>query len=223
MGDLVGMQIIDISVTLRDGLAAWPGEDFWRLDPVHRMAEGGPANVSRIQLGLHTGTHVDAPWHFAKSDVTVEALPLDRLVTRARVLDLTGVRAAVSRGDLEGLLTGVPAVLLKTRNSGSLERGEPFRPDFIHLDASAAEYLVEAGIRTVGVDYLSVEGFHASDAPVHHRLLGAGVVVIEGLDLREAAPGDYLLVALPLKIAGGDGAPCRAVLIGQTGSERVGL
>ena len=217
------MQIIDISVTLRDTLAAWPGEDFWRLEPVHRLADGDPANVSRIRLGLHTGTHVDAPWHFGKSDVTAEALPLDRFVTRARVIDLTAVRDAVTRADLEGHLEGAPAVLLKTRNSGTLERGEPFDPDFVHLDASAADCLVETGILTVGVDYLSVEGFRADSAPVHHRLLGAGVAIVEGLDLSAAAPGDYLLIALPLKIAGGDGAPCRAILMDQAAADGVGL
>lgn len=216
------MQIIDISVTLRDTLAAWPGEDFWRLEPVHRITEGDPANVSRIRLGLHTGTHVDAPWHFGKSDVTAEALPLDRFVTSARVIDLTSVSDVVTRADLEGRLEGTSAVLLKTRNSGTLERGEPFDPDFVHLDASAADRLVEAGILTVGVDYLSVEGFHADSAPVHHRLLGAGIAIIEGLDLSAAAPGDYLLAALPLKVAGGDGAPCRAVLIAQA-ADGVGL
>ena len=207
------MHIIDISVTLRNGLAAWPGEDHWRLDAVHRMADGAAVNVSRITTGVHNGTHVDAPWHFGASDRTVEALALDRFFTPARVLDLTGVAHAVSRADLEGRIAGTPAVLLKTRNSGRLEALEPFDRDFVHLDRSAAELLVEAGIRTVGVDYLSVEGFHVDGAPVHKTLLGAGVAIVEGLDLAGVAPGDYTLVALPLKIAGADGAPCRAVLV----------
>jgi arylformamidase len=212
------MHIIDISVTLRQGLAAWPGEDFWRLDPVHRIAKGGPVNVSRITMGLHSGTHVDAPWHFGMSDQTAEALALDRFLTPARVLDCTTATRAVSRADLEGRIDGTPAVLLKTRNSGSLESMAPFNREFIHLDRSAAEFLVESGIRTVGVDYLSVEGFHVEGAPAHRTLLGAGMAIVEGLDLSRVAPGDYTLVALPLKIAGADGAPCRAVLIGQTAS-----
>jgi arylformamidase len=207
------MRIIDISVTLRDGLAAWPGEDSWRIEAVHRMAQGGPANVSRITMGVHTGTHVDAPWHFGEGMRTVEALPLECLVTRARVIDLTRVERAIHRRDLEPHLADTTAIVCKTRNSGSLERLEPFNPDFIHLDASAADCLVERGVRTVGVDYLSVEGFHVPNAPVHHRLLGADVCIIEGLDLSHAAPGDYLLVVLPLKLAGADGAPARAVLI----------
>jgi len=217
------MRIIDISVTLRGGLASWPGEDFWALEPVHRLANGGPANVSRISLGLHTGTHVDAPWHFGMSEVTTDALPLDRFLTPARVIDLTHVTQAVTREDLADHIRDTPAVLLKTRNSGSLELGEPFNRDFVHLDASAADLLIETGIQTVGVDYLSVEGFHVEGAPVHRRLLGAHIAIVEGLDLSLVEPGEYVLVALPLKVGGGDGAPCRAVLIGQADSDAVGL
>lgn len=217
------MRIIDISVTLRDGLASWPGEDFWKLEPVHRIANGGPVNVSRISLGLHTGTHVDAPWHFGMADITTEALPLDRFLTPARVIDLTHVTTAVTREDLADHVNDTPAVLLKTRNSGSLELGEPFNQDFVHLDASAADLLVEAGIQTVGVDYLSVEGFHVEGAPVHRRLLGANIAIVEGLDLSLVEPGEYVLVALPLKVGGGDGAPCRAVLIARNDAGAVGL
>jgi len=217
------MHIIDISVTLRDGLAAWPGEDYWRLDKTLRIAEGGAANVSRITMGLHCGTHVDAPWHFGLSDQTAESLPLDRFITPARVVDCTGVAQAITRADLAGRIDGTAAVLLKTANSGTLESLASFNRQFVHLDPSAATYLVESGIHTVGVDYLSVEGFFAEGAPVHRILLAARVAIIEGLDLSAVEPGDYTLVAAPLKIAGGDGAPCRAVLIGQTASGRVGL
>jgi arylformamidase len=217
------MQIIDISVTLRDGLAAWPGEENWRLDATRRIAAGDAANVSRVTMGLHTGTHVDAPWHFGLSDDTVESLPLDRFITPARVVDCTSVPHAVTREDLAGRIDGTTAVLLKTANSGTLESLAPFNRQFVHLDASAATYLVESGIHTVGVDYLSVEGFFAEGAPVHHILLAARVAILEGLDLSKVEPGDYMLVAAPLKIAGADGAPCRAVLIGQTASGRVGL
>jgi arylformamidase len=217
------MQIIDISVTLRDGLAAWPGEDDWRLQAVHRMANGAPVNVSRITMGVHCGTHVDAPWHFGLSDQTVESLPLDRFITPARVVDCTSVEHAVSRADLEGRIDGTAAVILKTTNSGTLESLAAFNRQFVHLDSSAATYLVESGVHTVGVDYLSVEGFFAEGAPVHHILLAARVAIVEGLDLSGVEPGDYTLVAAPLKIAGADGAPCRAVLIGRTASGRVGL
>jgi len=207
------LRIIDISVTLRQGLACWPGEEYWLLEPTQRMAEGYHCNLSRVTMSLHTGTHVDAPWHFGEGDRTVEAIPLSQLVIGARVLDLTHVKAAIGRGDLEGKLDGIQAVLLKTTNSGRLESLEPFDQDFVHLDESAAEYLVEHNIRTVGVDYLSVEGYHVENAPVHHRLLGADVLIVEGLDLSEVEPRDFLLVVLPLKIEGADGAPARAILV----------
>lgn len=206
-------RIHDVTVTLRKGLACWPNEDFWSFDPVCRMEEGAPCNVSRFAMGCHMGTHADAPWHFGKTDRRMDEIAMDRLVAPARVIDLTRVERAVGRADLEGRVEGVAAVLLKTRNSGKLAAMEPFDEDFVHLDASAADLLVEAGVRTVGVDYLSVEGFRAEGAPVHHRLLGAEILIVEGLDFSAVPEGDYLFVVLPLKIAGADGAPARAILI----------
>ncbi len=206
-------RIIDISVTLRQGLACWPGEEYWRLEPTQRMAAGDHCNLSRATMSLHTGTHVDAPWHFGEGDRTIEAISLSQLVIKARVLDLTHVESAIGRVELEGQLDGIQAVLLKTTNSGRLEALEPFDKDFVYLDESAAEYLVEHGIRTIGVDYLSVEGYHVENAPVHHRLLRAEILLVEGLDLSGVEPRDYLLVVLPLKIEGADGAPARAILI----------
>ena len=207
------LRIIDISLTLRQGLACWPGEEYWLLEPTQRMTAGYHCNLSRVAMSLHTGTHVDAPWHFGEGDRTVEAIPLSQLFSRARVLDLTHVKPAIGRGDLEGKLDGIQAVLLKTTNSGRLEALEPFDQNFVHLDESAAEYLVDRNIRTVGVDYLSVDGYHVENAPVHHRLLGADVLVVEGLDLSGVEARDYLLVVLPLKLEGADGAPARAILI----------
>lgn len=214
---LQSLKIIDISVTLRKGLACWPGEDFWKFEPVARMDHGDVCNVSKFAMGAHLGTHVDAPWHFGETPRTVEAIPLDQLVTPARVLDLTGVETAVRREDLEGRINGTRAVLFKTRNSGKLQRLEPFDKDFVHLHPSGAEYLVEKGIQTLGVDYMSIDGFHVQGAPSHHAVLGTGMLIVEGIDLSVVAPGDYLLVVLPLKIEGSDGAPARAVLIDSNG------
>lgn len=206
-------KIHDISVTLRKGLACWPDEDFWSFESVCRIEDGAPCNVSKFAMGCHMGTHVDSPWHFGKGTKTIEQIGMDQMVIPARVIDLTGARGVVGRGDLEGRINGAGAVLLKTTNSGRLESGEPFDTEFVHLDAGAADYLIESGVRTVGVDYLSVEGFHAKEAPVHHRLLGADIFIVEGLDLSAVAAGDYLFVVLPLKIRGSDGAPARAILI----------
>jgi len=206
------LRVHDISVTLRPGLPSWPGEDFWKLEPVCQMAEGAPCNVSKLAMGCHLGTHVDAPWHFGKSDVRVDQIPLDQMVIRARVIDLTHVEKCVVRADLEGKLDGISAVLFKTRNSGKLEAQLPFDEHFIYPDITAADYLMEQGIRTLGVDYHSVDGYHTTGAPVHHRIL-KDIFVIEGLDLTGIPAGDYLFVVLPLKIEGSDGAPARAILI----------
>jgi len=210
---LAGAKLIDVSVTLREGVACWPGEDFWRLEAVARMSDGDACNVSKFSMGAHMGTHVDAPWHFGYGEETVEKLDLSRMVTPARVIELSETADRITRSALEGRLEGTPAVLLKTRNSGKLERGEPFDRGFVHLTEEAADYLVQRGVRTVGVDYLSVDGYGVAGAPVHHRLLAAGVFIVEGLDLSAAPPGDYLFIILPLKIAGADGAPARAILI----------
>lgn len=205
--------VIDISVTLRQGLARWPGDAPWKLEPLQRMNQGAACNLSAIGMGVHMGTHVDAPWHFGEGDRTVETIPLRQMVIPARVLDCTHVTDAIHRDDIKGKLEGVEAVLFKTANSGKLERREPFDVDFVHLGIDAADVLVEQGIQTVGIDYLSIEGYQAAGAPVHHRLLGAGIFIVEGLDLTEAETKDYLLAVLPLKIEGADGAPARAVLI----------
>ncbi|MBI1784172.1 cyclase family protein, partial [Candidatus Sumerlaeota bacterium] len=122
------------------------------------------------------------------------------------------VEKSVGRKDLEGKIDGVRAVLFKTRNSGKLEAQEPFDREFIYPDITAADYLMEKGIITLGVDYCSVDGFHVQGAPVHHRIL-KDIFVVEGLDFSNVEPGDYLFVVLPLKIEGADGAPARAVLI----------
>lgn len=204
---------LDISVTLSERLAPWPGQEVWEFVPILRMDDGAPCNVSRIRVSLHAGTHVDAPWHFGMSPRTVESTPLDQMITPARVLDLTHVDTVITRADLEGRIEGARGVLCKTRNSGSLERGAPFDTEFVYLSGDAAEYIVRCGVRTIGVDYLSVEGFHAQAPVAHWALLGADVFIVEGLDLSKAEPGEYLLVVLPLKIEGGDGAPARAVLL----------
>jgi arylformamidase len=164
-------------------------------------------------VSCHAGTHVDAPWHLGMSPQTVESIPLDQMITPARLLDLTHVASAITRADLEGRIDGTRAVLCKTRNSGVLESGAPFDTAFVYIAEDAANYLVECGVKTVGVDYLSVEGFHAPEPVTHRALLGHDVFIVEGLDFTKAAAGDYLFVVLPLKLQGGDGTPARAVLL----------
>jgi arylformamidase len=204
-------RLIDVTVPLSGELATFPGDPPVRVEATHRIADGQPYNVTRLTLGTHAGTHVDAPAHFLRDGATVDDLPLDILTGKARVVALTG-RAAVTRADLQELdLTSVLRLLIRTRNSGSL-RGRPFQEDFTYLEPDAARHLVDAGIKLLGWDYLSVEKYGSADYATHHVLLEAGVIIVEGLDLSEAEPGFYEMTCLPLRIAGGDGAPARVVL-----------
>lgn len=161
--------------------------------------------------GDHTGTHVDAPSHFLPGGATVDQLPLEILLGKARVVEVPA-RERVDRGALEALdLRDDLRVLLKTRLSGQLLKGG-HQQDHVYLSEDAALYLAQAGIKLVGFDYLSVDRFGSADFAAHHALLGHGVIVLEGLDLSAVEPGEYEMACLPLRIAGGDGAPARVVL-----------
>jgi arylformamidase len=162
-------------------------------------------------MSAHCGTHVDAPRHFFDSGPGTEALPLDLLMGRVRVIQVTS-RTGIAAEDLANQdFSEDVRILIKTRNS--LLWGIPeFRPDYIGVTESGARHLVAHGIKLVGVDYLSVEQFKTPGAPAHHVLLGAGTIVIEGLNLRDVEPGIYDLYCLPLRIVGSDGAPARVVL-----------
>jgi len=195
---LSGMQIIDVSVPVRPGMVTYPGDPPVRLERVSSIADGAAANLSRLDFGVHSGTHVDAPLHFVDRAAGAEALPLDVLVGPCVVVDGLDVTAVPA---------GVERVLFKTANSRLWERDE-FSADFVKLDGAAARTLVEAGVRLVGIDYLSI-----GDEEAHHALLEAGVVAVEGLDLREVEPGEYRLVCAPLKLVGSDGAPARVLLL----------
>ena len=181
--------IIDISRPVGADTPVWPGDPAVRVEPVARLEAGDPAAVSRLVLGTHTGTHVDPPAHFVPGGATVDQLPLDVLVGPALVTDAaTAVPPATER------------VLLKSGAPGGV------------VTTELARRFVDGGVRLVGVDTLSLEP-ETEDYPVHRLLLAAGVIIVEGLDLSAVAPGRYQLVCLPLRVAGGDGAPARAVLI----------
>jgi arylformamidase len=208
-------RIWDISVPLRHGGLVYPGNPPISITPVERIADGATANVSRIDLGSHTGTHVDAPLHFIDGQPGVDALPLDVLIGPARLIAFDDDVRAIGEPHLRKHdLTGVTRVLFRTRNSAWLASGSTeFHTDFTHVLPDAAEYLVSHGVRLVGVDYLSVEQFHSPHHRTHRTLLENGVVIVEGLLLTEPPPGDYELVCLPMLMAELDGAPARAVLV----------
>jgi arylformamidase len=204
-------RFLDISVPLSAAVPAYPGNPPFELQPIKRIAQGDSSNVSRLVMGTHTGTHVDAPRHFFDDGAGTDALDLDLLIGRARVVDLPR-RGGITADDLAaaGLREDL-RVLFKTPNS-ALWNGSAFRQDYTHLTESGARYLVEQGVKVVGVDYLSVEEFKKPGAPAHRALLSQGVVIIEGLNLSEVEPGMYELYCLPLRVVDGDGAPARVVL-----------
>lgn len=205
------MKLIDVSVPLDANLPIYPGNTPFTIEAVQRIARGDHANVSSVHMGAHSGTHVDAPWHFLPDGTGTDRLPLDILIGRTRVIELT-TRKGITSDDLAAFdLSEDVRVLFKTANS-RLWGSPEFHKDFIGVAESGAKHLVERGVKLVGVDYLSVEVFKTPGAPAHHALLGAGVVVIEGLNLRDVEPGVYEMYCLPLLIAGCDGAPARVVL-----------
>ncbi len=204
------MEILDISVPIRDGMLHYAGNPPVHVTRASSIERGDPANVSELDMGAHSGTHVDAVDHFIEGGPGAEALPLDALIGPAEVVDGTTATTALDLVTLRGLELppqGTERILFKTRNSQLWSRNE-FTRDFVRLDGETAAFLVERGVKLLGIDYLSI-----GDAEAHRVLLGAGVVCVEGLDLRQIAPGSYELICLPLKLVGSDGAPARAVLI----------
>jgi arylformamidase len=206
------MPLLDVSLPLSPDLPAYPGNPAFELLPVKRVARGDSSNVSALHLGTHTGTHVDAPRHFFDDGPGVDALPADVLVGPARLAHFPGVRAITASQLQDVDLRGVMRLLIRTDNSTGWADATQFNKEFVYLAEDGARLLVDRGIRLIGVDYLSVERFKAPGAPTHHVLLGHGVVVVEGLDLSRAAPGDYELMCLPLRIRDSDGAPARVLL-----------
>jgi arylformamidase len=203
-------RIHDITVPLAPGLPAFPGDPPLSIEAVQRAGEA-PYGLARLSLTTHCGTHVDAPAHFVAGGTTVDALPLEILMGKTRVVEILG-RERVERADLEALdLRDDLRVLLKTRMSGQLLK-PGYQDDHVYLTGDAALYLAQAGLKLVGFDYLSIDRFGDGSYPAHHALLGAGVVVVEGLDLSEVEPGEYDMACLPLRVGGGDGAPARVVL-----------
>jgi arylformamidase len=202
----------DISVPIRDGMVHWPGDPECQIKRVNRMEDGAVCNLTHISMSAHTGTHMDAPRHFIAEGMTMEQVPLEAIIGRCRVFELD-CEGQITADDLKKLkLLPRQRVLFKTRNSTRSWAKDTFDEDFVSISADAARYLVELGIMTVGVDYLSIGGFNKDGVETHQIMLGGGIWVIEGLNLAEIKDGYYELICLPLKLEGADGAPCRVVL-----------
>ena len=209
------MRTYDVTLAITSDMPVWPGDTPPILEQMDSIDAGNTANTSQIKLSVHTGTHVDAPHHFMNDGRTIEGLQLDTLVGRAYVLYLPEadlITAAVLQA--AEIPPRTRRLLFKTRNSEYWARDvRQFQTDFVAISPDGAEYLVDRNVKLVGIDYLSVAPFKAG-APTHRILLGAGVVVLEGLNLSKVSQGRYTLHCLPLKIAGSDGAPARVILVG---------
>jgi arylformamidase len=203
---------IDVSVPLKTGMVNWPGDPEPRFDRISEIELGAVAAVTLCRMTVHTGTHMDAGRHFLADGSGIDEFPLEVGIGRARVIHCPDV-PAIGRAEIEGKgIQKGERILFKTRNSRARWDNREFQRDFVGLDASAAKFLAEAGVGLVGIDYLSIGRFEADGVETHKTLLGAGIWIVEGLNLAGVEEADYDMVCLPLRIEGCDGAPARVVL-----------
>ena len=206
--------IYDVSVPIFTGGLTYPGNPDIAIAPQQEVSKGASANVSSVSFGSHTGTHVDAMKHLFDDGTPVDALPLEVLMGPAVLIAVPDSVMAVGEADLRAHdLAGQERVLIRTRNSAFI-RSQGFMRDYTYLAPDGAAYLASLGVKLVGIDYLSIEQFHSGHHMTHRTLLERGIVIVEGLDLSAPPPGHYDLRVLPLRLAGLDGAPARAVLVG---------
>ena len=203
---------IDVSVPLRSGMVHWPDNPPVSIERMLDIERGDVANVSRLSLGVHTGTHMDAPVHFFRTGKGIDTMPLSATIGLARVIEIRDPESIKPEELYPYQIQPGERILFKTRNSARCWQSDDFVEDFVYISQEAARYLAAQQVQTVGVDYLSVGGFFKDGVETHYALLEAGIWVIEGLDLSKVEPGIYELICLPLKIEGSDGAPSRAIL-----------
>lgn len=208
------MLIHDVSVPLENAMHFWQGDPEPQITRLADHARGDEWTVTHVSFAAHIGTHVDAPLHRIRGGETVDRLNLETLIGRAYVVDLMNLDSEIRARDLEArtIPSNVKRLLLKTRN-GELWARQGFQKEFVALSGDGAQWIADRRIRLVGMDYLSADLYHSENAPAHDVLLGANVIIVEGMMLQNVSPGWYTLICLPLKLAGADGAPARAVLV----------
>lgn len=207
-------KIIDISVALKEQMPVWPDSSGLRLNRVLNMEKGDSANLTQIEIDVHTGTHLDSALHSFSKGASVDKIPLKKLIGHATVVYLPKIKI-ITAENLEklNLPKNTARLLFRTSNSNFWQKGEKkFRKDYVGLSSDAASWLVEKGVKLVGIDYLSIASFEET-IKVHQILLKNNVIILEGLNLAKVSPGIYQLICLPIKICGAEGAPARAVLI----------
>jgi arylformamidase len=203
---------IDVSVPLSSAMAHWPGDPEPSFERISEISQGAAANVTMCRMTAHTGTHMDAPCHFLDGEGGIDRFPLALAVGPARVIEIPGA-PVLGWAQLESKnIQPSERVLLKTRNSNRRWDNQDFDTGFVALDASGARFLADRRVSLVGVDYLSVGLFQGDGVETHQTLLKSGIWILEGLNLSAAPEGEYELICLPLRIAGCDGSPARAIL-----------
>ena len=216
------MKIIDISVPITTTMPVWPGDPAVDLTQVSAIAQGDSANVTRMTMGVHTGTHIDAPKHFIDSGMTVDQIPLKKLIGEALVIEIDPAVAVITEHFLKThpqihLLAETKKALFQTRNSKYWKQNPAiFVPDYVGIDTSGAQFLRQFGLDLIGIDYLSIAPIGETERP-HQVLLSDGIIILEGLNLSRVPGGVYNLFCLPLNISGCEGAPARAILIDLLG------
>ena len=211
---------IDVTVPLRTGMVRWPGNPPVQVRRLLDLNRGDDCTLTALSLGVHSGTHMDAPLHFLRTGLGIDAMPVSAGVGRARVIAITDPALITVEELRRHRGRRGERIVFKTRNSPRCWKTDRFLKDFVSLSEAAARWLVARRVRTVGIDYLSIAGYESDTAAIHTILLRAGIWIIEGLNLSRVRPGSYDMLCLPLKIAGGDGAPARALLkrVGSKGA-----
>ncbi|MDX1953349.1 MAG: cyclase family protein [Verrucomicrobiota bacterium] len=203
---------VDVSVPIRSGMVHWPDNPAVNVSRMMDMDKGAVCNVSILSFGAHTGTHMDGPLHFVKGGAGLDTMPFEATIGPARVIEIKD-KESVKVYELENQrLKAGERILFKTRNSKKSWKSDAFDDHFVYVSKEASQFIVDAGVQTVGIDYLSVGGYYKDGVETHQILLGAKVWIIEGINLAKIAPGKYDMICLPIKVANSDGAPARVLL-----------
>ena len=203
---------IDVSIPLKSGMVHWPSDPSVTIKRTKDMDRGDRCNVSHLSMGSHTGTHMDAPLHFLKNGKGLDQMPLTATIGEARIIDIKDEESIQPEELRAHKIRRAERILFKTKNSSRSWKSDEFDRDFVYVSKEAARYLAKIRVQTIGVDYLSVGGFYKDGLETHQALLGAGIWIIEGMNLSKVKAGRYQLICLPLKILNADGAPARAVV-----------
>lgn len=202
---------IDVSVPIHGGMTCWPGDPPVKIERIEDLERGDEITFSRAELGLHAGTHVDAPAHYLRGGATIDNMPKDAMIGTARVIGVQDPEIIIAEELAENDICAGEILLFRTRNSTRTGKSR-FVEDFVYFSTLAAEFLANRQVRLVGIDALSVGGYRKNETIAHRVLLEAGVWIVENLDLSRVSPGAYDFLCLPLNIQGAEASPARVLL-----------